>query len=82
MTEKDVMEGYHGWLKIGDYKRKNGVTDISKKEKLQSSLGDLSDSLTKTSKEGEKRDTCLIIWIKDLYEMTFVVCMMKVNLMT
>ena len=25
----------------------------------------LSDSLIKTSKEGEKRDTCLIIWIKD-----------------
>ena len=30
----------------------------------------LSDSLVKVSKEGEKRDTCLILWIRDLTQLT------------
>ena len=32
----------------------------------------LSDSLIKASKEGEKRDTCLIIWIRDLTHFTLL----------
>ena len=32
----------------------------------------LSDSLIKASKEGEKRDTCLIIWIRDLTQLTLL----------